>query len=81
MNREQRRREQFGKTQQPTIQDTQKQVTTQYGHNGDKVILSWNQKIEALMLTEDQVDSMIGFLQKSKQMLHDHKVANGTQPS
>ena len=81
MNREQRRQAQFGKTQQPAIQDTQKAVTTQYGHNGDKVIMSWNQKIEALMLTEEQVDSMIGFLQKSKQMLHDHKAQQGNLPS
>ena len=43
--------------------------------------MSWSQKIEALMLTEEQVDSMIGFLQKSKQMLHDHKAQQGNLPS
>ena len=76
MNRQQRRAQQQGK---PQLNETA--VTTQYGHNGDKVILSWNHKIQVLALTEEQVDSMIGFLQKSKQMLHDHKAQQGNLPS
>jgi hypothetical protein len=75
MNRQQRRHP--GKQ----VKDTQRPITTQYGHNGQQVLIRWDRPIDGLLLTDEQVDNMVEMLKNAKQQLHDHKVANGTQPS
>lgn len=74
MNRAERRKA----AKQPPKEEP---ITTQYGHNGEKVLISWNKPIQTLMVTPEGVDSMIEFLQKTKAMLLEHQVKAGTRPS
>ena len=74
MNRPERRKA----AKQPPKQET---VTTQYGHNGQQVLISWNKSIQMLMLTEAEVDSMCDWLHKAKAQMIEHQVKNGTRPS
>ena len=79
MNREQHRREQFKKgiTGQPLKQGGQ--LSIDYGHNGQHVMVILTQAVDNLALTEAQVDGMINGLQTAKAALIAHKAAAAAQ--
>ena len=47
-------------------------LTIDYGHTDDKVFVKFSRTIDHVMLTPDEVDSLINGVQKSKQMLAAH---------
>lgn len=78
MNREQRRHpERAGISGQPLQQ--QKQLSIDYGHNGQQVVMNFTAKVENLVLNENQVDGMIDGLQTAKRALIAHKAAAAQQ--
>lgn len=79
MNRKQHRHEQFkrGLSAQPLKQGGQ--LSIDYGHNGQHVMVILTKAVDNLALTEAQVDGMITGLQTAKAALIAHKAAAAAQ--
>lgn len=50
----------------------------QYGHNGTQVLMIFPNRVENLVLHEEQVDEMVKALHGAKAMLIEHKKRAGT---
>ena len=68
MNRAQRRHP-------PKIRQAPKEslITTSFGHDGNKVVIAYSQKINNISLNEIQCEEHITNLTKALQMLRTHK--------
>lgn len=48
-------------------------ITTQYGHNGDRVVMIYSKTVLNQALTEQETEDMIAALQTALKGLRDHK--------
>ena len=61
-----------GYSPKPAVQQNIK-TEMNHGHNGEKVVVIFNQPLANLIMTEDEVDAHIAALQGSMQALREHK--------